>query len=312
MDCLTLLENSCGNKSLHFANATQFFTFNQIYGLQFWNQLTSLLYLVGTKQQFQKTLYLQTNIYHSSNTQRKLFANKGDLHLCETSAEFLLEPWLVMQLPWHPALYYQWLAAALPEVFKAKKQLSEFYYWPVPKQTFLAVAKLLSMVETLHRRIILGFRLINWLPNSKDSYSSGFDLNSNIALLILNLIVLPSLPTIEFFVGDKFNTVVRAVKRMAWSYTSYKGGSPIEDERFAYTGCAETTDDCRMPAFDLLSDDSGVPTHMFGRINLQEIKDELQKLPVIINLSRMAPLIDQLVSYVMAILCILNLILLYQ
>jgi hypothetical protein len=215
MDCLSLLETSSVNKSLHFANATQFFTFNHIYGLHFWHTVMNLQNSIFAEKNIQNTMYMLPTIYHSSNTQQQLFANEGDLHLSETSAEFLLEPWLLIQLPWHPAVYYQWLIAALAEVLKAQKELVEFYWWPVPKKLFAAVGKLLSQVETLYRRILTGFRLINWLSSGEDS-GNGFETNCQTVECILNMIVLPSLPVIEFLVSNKFNIVVRALKRLAW------------------------------------------------------------------------------------------------
>jgi hypothetical protein len=36
----------------------------------------------------------------------------------ESSAEFLLEPCVIIQLPWNPVILRQWLAAALLEVLK--------------------------------------------------------------------------------------------------------------------------------------------------------------------------------------------------
>jgi hypothetical protein len=233
MDCLALIETSSGNKNLHFANATQFFTFTQIYGLQFWDQIIELQQSIVAKREFGNTMFLLTTIYHSSNTQKQLFADKEDLHLSESSAEFLLEPWLLIQLPWHPPVYYQWLIAALSEVLKAKEQLIEFYWWPIPKKLFFNVRILLSSIDTLHHRIICGFRLINWLTNSNEESGPGYDTNLQTVECILNMIILPSLSTIEFMTGEKFDIVVRALKRMAW--TSEGGSSDQEEEFFAFS-----------------------------------------------------------------------------
>jgi len=242
-------------------------------------------------------MYLLTTKYHSSNTQIELFADKGDLHLCESSAEFLLEPWLLMQVPWHPAVYYQWLSAALAEVLKAKKQVCDFYWLPVPEKLFPVIARLLSMVETLHHRIISGFRLINWLTNLNEDFGSGYETNCHAVRCILDLVVLPSLSTIEFFVGDKFNVVVLALKRMA---CPSEGASTVEEEFFAFSGFTEDTAVGMLPALTLITDDLGNATHMFGKIgSLQDIKDELALLPIKI---RFFPIEDvmltAMVSYV--------------
>lgn len=208
MDCLSLFEHSSGNKSLHTANAVQLFTYNQIYGLHFWSE-AALLQHDSQFKDINNAFYLMTNIYHSHSTQWQLFAEQGDVHLCESSAEFLLEPWLLMQVAWHPAVYYQWLVAALAEVLKAKQQLAEFNWWPVPRDLFSVVGKLLSQVETLHRRLFQGFRLINWLSNEyeDEDSGSGFETNCHSVLRIINLVILPSLPAIAFLVGDNFNNI---------------------------------------------------------------------------------------------------------
>jgi hypothetical protein len=275
MDCLSLLENSCGDKNLHFANATQLFTFNQIYSLPFWSTVIKMQHSVFVKKEFENRMYLFTNFYHSFETQRQLFCDEGDLHLCQSSAEFLLEPWLLMQLPWHPAVYYQWLIATLAEVLKAKKELVEFCWWPVAEKMFSVVRTLLTQVETLHRRIILGFDLIDWLTNYDQDPNSGYETNLHTVECILNMIVLPSLPAIEFLVGEKFNIMVRALKRMAWPS---QGELTLEEELVA-TYCYSLETDFFFPAFCLSTDDLGNATHLFGEIgSLQDIKDQLDEL----------------------------------
>jgi hypothetical protein len=278
MDCLSLLENSSGNKSLHFANATQFFTFSQIYGLAFWSQLSVLLASIN-KREYQDATYMLTSYHHSGNNLRRLFANKEDLHLCQSAAEWLLEPWLVMQLPWHPAVYYQWLIAALAEVLKAKLQLVEFYSWPVPNELIPVLVRLLSPIETLHYRIISGFRLINWLSSSKKESKSITEINCQTVQCILNLIILPSLPIIKFLLGDQFNTVVRSLKRMIWPCE----GVPTATAKEEYAAVCFSTariDKYQLPVFYLSIDESGIATRMFGTIDsLQVIKDELAQMP---------------------------------
>jgi hypothetical protein len=217
MDCLSLLKHSSGDKCLHFANATQLFTFNQLYSLQYWFFVNHMH--GGSKLEFKGTVFLLTSVYHSFNTQKRLFTDKGDLHQCESAEEFLLEPWLLMQIPWHPALYNQWLAAALAEVLTAKKELVEFYRWPIPTKLTLAVSMLLSQVETLHRRLLVGIGLINWLTNS----GAGFEPNLFTAKFVLKHVLFASLPTIEFFVSKKFYHVAQALKRMAWDGRVSKG-----------------------------------------------------------------------------------------
>jgi hypothetical protein len=285
MDCLSLLETSSANKSLHFANATQLFIFNQVYSLPFWSEAIKLQQSVFAKKEFKNTMYLLTSTYHASKTQRQLFSQEENLHLCKSAAEFLLEPWLVMQVPWHPAVYYQWLIAALAEVLKAKQQLVEFYSWLVQEKLFLAVRKLLSQVETLHRRILLGFELINWLSNSHGA-SIGFGINCQTVACILNMVVLPSLPVIEFLLGDKFNIMVRALKRMAWP-TEIQSTAADEMGGKVYS-FRVYEEEAQLPVFRTELNESG-ETHMFGKIrSFQIIKKELADLPCEVAFAQMS------------------------
>jgi hypothetical protein len=294
MDCLSLLEHSSGNKSLHIANATQLFTFNQIYTLNYWSQLALMHYVAYTDTESETKLYLAFATYHSSSTQKQLFADEGDLHLCESPAEFLLEPWLLMQVPWHPAVYYQWLIAALAEELKAMEQLVEFYVWPVPKRLVSAVCKLLMMVEKLHQRLLCGFRLINWLANDNKDSCSRFDTNCQTVQSILNLVILPSLPTIEFLVGDKFNIMANALKRMAWPS---EGRLTAEEELVAKLSRGVTQDDGLLPLYTLIPNDEEDIAHLFGKVgSFQEINEELVMLPCTIDFVSMKSTSDE-VSY---------------
>jgi hypothetical protein len=275
MDCLSLLENTCGNKSLHFANATQLFTFNQIYSLHYWRTVVNMHDSIFNQGEIDNIVYMMTSVYHCFNTQRQLFAEEKDLHLCESATEFLLEPWLLMQVPWHPPVYMQWLLAALAEVLKAKHQLIEFTIWLVPRQLLATVKTLLSLVETLNRRIIYGFDLINCLTNSNQERDSGFDINCQTAECILNMIVLPSLPTIEFLLGDQFSIVVRTLKRLTWPS---EGKATAEKDVYAhgYRGLHEA--EAMRPIFSSALIELA-STHLFGKICcLQDIKEELAQL----------------------------------
>jgi hypothetical protein len=300
MDCLLLLEHSSdGNKNLHIANATQLFLFTQMYNHYYWSQvaLTQKLY----ETQLEPQVNLKNSIYHSSTTQKQLFADKGDLHLCESSAEFLLEPWLVMQVPWHPAVYYQWLSAALAEVFKAEKVICEFYWWPVPHRLTSTVSKLMLLVEKLHARLNCGFRLINWLINENSVVDCGHEINCRTVKCILNLVVLPSLPTIEFLVGNKFNIVVRALKRIAWP----SKGALKEEENHQVATYTGRKDDGLQPMFNIQYKGRKI-SHFFGEAgSFDSILDELARLPSSMSYVPTSIMYNLLVSYVfsMTFLC---------
>jgi hypothetical protein len=139
------------------------------------------------------------------------------------------------------------------------------------------VKKLLSLVEKLICRMLSGLDLINCLTNSNQEPDSGFDINCQTAECILNMIVLPYLPTIEFLLGDQFNIMVRALKRLAWPS---EGGLTTEEDGYAFVFKsfleAESTER-RMLRSAFLEMPS---VQLFGKIrSLQVIKEELAQLP---------------------------------
>ena len=56
-----------------------------------------------------------------------------DEDLCKSAKDFLLEPCILIQLPWTPILLHQWLVAALAEVLLFEKSSVELRHWPIPK-----------------------------------------------------------------------------------------------------------------------------------------------------------------------------------
>ncbi|CAB3375719.1 Hypothetical predicted protein [Cloeon dipterum] len=74
----------------------------------------------------------------------------GSLPHCQSALEFLIDLWVVVQLPFQPALFHQWLVAFAVEVFKISMELSEVYY-------------LLDSVESpLKRQNLLFFEKFAW------------------------------------------------------------------------------------------------------------------------------------------------------
>jgi len=107
--------------------------------------------------------------------------------------------------------------------------------------------------------------------------SSGFDINCQAVECILNMVVLPSLPVIEFLLDDKFNIMVRALKRMAWP-TEIQSTAAEEAGCKVYSFRVNKVE-ALLPVFRTELIESG-ETHMFGKIrSFQIIKKELADLP---------------------------------
>jgi hypothetical protein len=76
---------------------------------------------------------------------------------CESSYEFLFEPWVLIHLPFKPMLLHQWLVAALAETLQFEIDVSEFFHSPVPASLHKSVRRLAAVLKKLHELILKAF-----------------------------------------------------------------------------------------------------------------------------------------------------------
>jgi hypothetical protein len=112
----------------------------------------------------QQTSVSEVRVFATPYYQAKKDAE--ELHLCKSAEEFLMCPWVLIQLPWNAVLFNQWLLAALAEVLEFKKHLVSFYSQPIHPSLQPIVENLLNPVLTVHRRLLYGFRLISYWPHT--------------------------------------------------------------------------------------------------------------------------------------------------
>lgn len=135
---------------------------------------------------------------------------KDDVELCKTSAEFLLNPWVLMQLPWQPVLLLQWTAGVLIEMYALRLELVELYRWPLPFKVNLVVKKFFKLLVNFPSHAL---RSLNFLHQYFGD-SSGNRCYKN-ACAFLNQMTHDFLPLLEFVVSGKARDVVRGLKRMS-------------------------------------------------------------------------------------------------
>jgi len=106
---------------------------------------------------------------------------------CQTAAEFLLEPWILVQLPFQPLLFYQWSVALLAEALTFQKELCEIFY--VPKILTSAVSTLQEMCDLMFRA---AFKFFNHFTSFM--YKSARSLAEDVRSSFLELLpdVLPA------------------------------------------------------------------------------------------------------------------------
>jgi hypothetical protein len=143
---------------------------------------------------------------------------KDGLELCKTPAEFLLDPWVLMQLQWNPVLLLQWTAGVLVEFYTFRLELVELYRWFLPRNlTMTTVKKLFKMLKLFH---LDAFRMmcnlnVHFFSASMKHYGCKFTNH------FLNLVNHSLVPMLEFVTSGKARDVVRALKRMSFG-SNYK------------------------------------------------------------------------------------------
>ncbi|CAB3361492.1 Hypothetical predicted protein [Cloeon dipterum] len=53
---------------------------------------------------------------------------------CENASEFMIDPWVLMQLQFEPVLFHQWLVAFFAEISKVSMELLELHFFPLYQQ----------------------------------------------------------------------------------------------------------------------------------------------------------------------------------
>jgi len=131
-----------------------------------------------------------------------------------SAVEFLLDPWVLIQLPFQPVLFHQWTVALYAETLKFSKEISEFSNFPFPTRLKTAVDCLKKMLNLMSKNISLMTELM-----FKYFGQPGTNLHklSEICLRV-GMIKLPELlPIIEFVLSDECRNIIRALKRLAWN-----------------------------------------------------------------------------------------------
>jgi hypothetical protein len=126
----------------------------------------------------------------------------------------LLNPWVIVQLPFQHAILHQWIVAFYAETLKFQKEVSDLLIITYPSEMRSALKSLSKIKSTLsHFTNTCHEYLFSCLWRQPSS-----PLFSNI---ITNL--LPDvLPMLKFILSEKSKFVIRALKRMAWNRRTCK------------------------------------------------------------------------------------------
>jgi hypothetical protein len=115
----------------------------------------------------------------------------------------------MMQLPFRPAIHHQWTVALLAESLKYQKEISDLMIMETPTTLHPALTHLKNMSIVLHNYAQCHLEHYfeccenNWKFESGKGFISRF---------------LPDLlPTLKFVLSDECKSIIKALKRLAWS-----------------------------------------------------------------------------------------------
>jgi hypothetical protein len=122
---------------------------------------------------------------------------------CESAHEFLLEPWVLIHLPFKPVLLHQWLVGTLAATLQFEKEVSEFFHSPVPSSLHKSVRRLAAVLKKLHELI---FKAFNYLEVCTRDCPN---MDKRPIIRVLEELLAP----LEFVCGTEGQNMVRALKR---------------------------------------------------------------------------------------------------
>ncbi|KAF4526868.1 hypothetical protein B566_EDAN013922 [Ephemera danica] len=151
-----------------------------------------------------------TNWLHDSHTCSRYSQPNNEHNFC-SKATFILEPAVLIQLPWHYSLFHQWLLASLHEVLLFERASLEFRHWPIRTKLYGSAKALLCMVRSLKERLYIGFALL--VKNIVNCPTGPWPF----AKEILDDVILHSVAPLRFLITGKAHKMLKIMKKWLWS-----------------------------------------------------------------------------------------------
>jgi len=140
-----------------------------------------------------------------------------DVEQCESAAEFLLEPWVLLQLPFEPTILHQWTVALMAEALRFQKKITDFTTMAYPEHLKTVVDKLIAIASLLlngaNKFLSFIAKLVNVKKDSINRMHATASLYWNDFQEILPQVVV----ALKFVLSEECGAVISALKRMAWN-----------------------------------------------------------------------------------------------
>jgi hypothetical protein len=136
---------------------------------------------------------------------------------CKSAEEFLLEPWVLLQLPFEPTILHQWTVALMVEALQFQKKITDFTTMAYPEHLKNAVDKLTEIGSLLLNGANTFLSFIAKLINSKDDSKNHMHATATLYWEEFQQILPQVLPALKFALSEDGDTLISTLKRMAWS-----------------------------------------------------------------------------------------------
>lgn len=132
---------------------------------------------------------------------------------CTTAEEFLLEPWVLLQLPFQPALLHQWAVALLAETLRFQQDMVTIFNIGFKQELSVEVHLLHEMIK----------KMLNGAMALLSIFCDFADGQENIRKRLgrvqekLLKTVAEVTPLVQFTLSDNCKKVISSIKRASWS-----------------------------------------------------------------------------------------------
>jgi hypothetical protein len=129
-----------------------------------------------------------------------------------TAAEYLLDPWILIQMPFQFALLNQWAVALLAEALIFQKKISPIFSYGIPAKLTNAGEKLRKMLETM--RSCANFTLQLYLAISSDGLENNFHCALQEKFDAFSNHLAKVLPILEFVTSEEASSVIGTIENI--------------------------------------------------------------------------------------------------
>ncbi|XP_065341631.1 uncharacterized protein LOC135940603 [Cloeon dipterum] len=199
--CMKSMELSKDNSFVNLQAALHFFLANNAHSAKLYKVLMSR----------PNDLLLSPNILVYLKTTRK-FMTPG-FELCTKPRDFILDPWILVQLPFQPSILQQWVAAVYVEYLKLREQMAFFTVVTFPP-SLREIIEVLFLLQSLFMKTIKEvFHVLDInckTSNMEEATSATIEMMKGSGMKLL-------ISILQFAMSLECTNIIDSLKRMAWS-----------------------------------------------------------------------------------------------